>query len=800
LELFLFILLLVLAGGAFYLVHQKKKQERRAFELSFLHILIPKKESDLDEKKEGAGQQTFKDKISVMEQFLSSMHDLGKDHYITLEYITVDGKVNFFMGVPTPLVELVEKQLTSYYPDAIVELVEEHNPFAEKSFEASCEFELKKSQVYPLKTYQELESDPLNNVVNSLSKLQKGEGAMVQILLKPEKDSKWQDEAKKKAENMYNDKDDSSGMSFGKFMKTLVTGKGAKQDDKPKEAKRLTPITEEVVKAIDSKSHKAGFDTIIRVVTTAGSSFEAKNLLSNIAGSFVQFSHPRMNGLKKVTKGSHESRLYKTLLRVFSRSAFQKHMVLATSEIASLFHLPHSKYNNLGAIKWQNFKIAPPPDNLPEEGILLGHTNYRGVRKEVRLGGEDRFRHFYIIGQTGTGKSQVLTTQIKQDIKNGNGICVMDPHGELAESILPFIPKERADDVIIFNPADTERPLGLNMLEAENDDEMAFVTEDVTNMMIGLFGPEIFGPRIQDYFRNGVLTLMSDPDGGALTDIVALFTNEDFQKAKRKHVKNAIVKSWWDNTYDSMADREKKEIIPYFAAKFGQFITNATVRNIIGQRKSSFDMFEAMNQRKIILVNLSKGLIGDLNANLLGMIIISKIQVAAMRRQKQAPEDRVPFYCYIDEFQNFVTDSIESILSEARKYKLGLILAHQYIDQLEKKGLGGETKLKGAIFGNVGNILSYKIGEIDAEFMAKVFAPVFSEQDISNQDTFKAIMKLSIGLQPSRPFSLTVQRSWLMEGYEKNPEVGEAIKQLARLKYGRQREFVDREIQFRIGA
>ncbi len=773
--------------------------EHRAYTMKFLHVLIPKKESDLDAKKEADSRGDFKEKVAVMEQLLASIHDIGKDNHVSLEYVTINGLVHFYVGVPSDKAELIEKQITSYYPDAIVEIEKEVNIFPDECEVHTAEFELKKEFTYPIKTYQQLESDPINNFINSLSKFDKHEGAMIQILLRPVPDKKWQDRVKKKAEDVYNDKKDASLKPLS-FLKDIFTLFSSSSSDKKDEPKKMTPLTEEVVKAIETKSHRVGFDVKIRVVGAAKTTYEAKNIVNNIAGAFVQLSHPRMNALKKKEKGRLGTNLYHLLLRSFYRGVFEKPQVLSTDEIASIYHFPHNKFNQSGSVKWQNFKISPPPENLPEEGLYLGYTNYRGVRKDVRLADEDRFRHFYIIGQTGTGKSSILQSMIKQDLQNGAGICVMDPHGELAEDILPYIPKERADDVILFNPADTERPLGLNFLEAKDADEMAFVTEDLTKMMIGLFGPEIFGPRIQDYFRNGVLTLMSDPEGSALTDIMALFTNEEFQKKKRKHLNNAVVKSWWDHTFDAMGDREKTEIIPYFAAKFGQFITNDTIRNIIGQTKSSFDMSEAMQQRKIILVNLSKGLIGDLNANLLGMIIVSKIQMAAMRRQKMPKSERVPFFCYIDEFQNFVTDSIESILSEARKYKLGMILAHQYIDQLEAKSLGGETKLKGAIFGNVGNVLSYKIGEIDAEFMAKVFAPVFSEQDIANQDAFKAIMKLSVDLQPTRPFSLTIRKHWEMEEFVENKEVGEAIRQLARLKYGRQREFVDREIRYRIGA
>lgn len=793
-------ILIVIASLGTFIFFEKRKAEKKAMSMAFLHILIPKKESDLDEKRDTVGQHgNFKEIVSVMEQLLASMHSIGKENCISMEYVAQNEQVYFYMAVPYESRDIVEKQITSYYPDAIVDITEEPNIFREDSMQESAEIVLKKNYKFPIKTYQQLESDPINSITNSLSKLAPGEGAMLQILIRPV-GNKWQDKAKKLAEDIYNDKKPDD-MSFKGLMKDVFKIFNSSSSDKPKEPKKMTPLTEEVVKAIETKSHKVGFDVVIRVVTSAPTKFSASNLLQNITNSFVQFAHPRMNSFEKSKKGKKKDVLLMAIFRMFpSFDLRRKQQILGVEEIASLFHPPHHKFNKSEAIKWQNFKLAPPPENLPDSGLLLGTTFYRGVRKEVRIKNEDRFRHFYIIGQTGTGKSTILQTMIKQDFRLGNGICVMDPHGELANDVLPFVPRERADDIIIFNPSDTERPLGLNMLEAESDEERELIALDAMNMMIKLFGPEIFGPRIQDYFRNGVLTLMYDPEGGALTDIVNLFVNKDFQKKKRDHITNPIIKSWWDHTFDNMGDREKQEMIPYFAAKFGQFITNSTMRNIIGQTKSSFDFGKIMQEKKILLVNLSKGLIGDTNAELLGMIIVSKLQIAALRRQRMEKSERQDFFCYIDEFQNFVTNSIESILSEARKYRLGLVLAHQYIDQLEKKNLGGATALKGAIFGNVGNILSYKIGEIDAEFMAKVFSPVFSEQDISNMDAFKAVMKLSIDLQPSRPFSLSVQKAWEMEGFKNDKEAANAYTQLSRLKYGRQREFVDREIRYRIGA
>ncbi len=339
--------------------------------------------------------------------------------------------------------------------------------------------------------------------------------------------------------------------------------------------------------------------------------------------------------------------------------------------------------------------------------------------------------------------------------------------------------------------------MGLNLLEADTEEEREFVALEAMNIMIKLFGPEIFGPRIQDYFRNGVLTLMSHPEGGAITDVLNLFVNEEFQKERIKYITNPIVKSWWENTYNAMGQREKQEMIPYFAAKFGQFITNSTMRNIIGQSKSAFRIDDVMQEGKLLFLNLSKGVLGDINTQLLGMIIVSKIQVAALRRQRLAKEDRKEFFLYIDEFQNFVTDSIESILSEARKYRLGLVLGHQYIDQLTKQDLGGKTDLKGAVFGNVGNMIALKIGAPDAEALEKEFGPYFSQQDLVSQDALNAACKISVDNQSSKPFSLQCIKSWLEKG---DKEAVQAYIELSRLKYGRDREFVDREIFYRIGV
>jgi hypothetical protein len=365
-----------------------------------------------------------------------------------------------------------------------------------------------------------------------------------------------------------------------------------------------------------------------------------------------------------------------------------------------------------------------------KDGVLLGVNIYRNVFSPVYIKREDRTRHHYCIGKSGTGKSVFLQTLARQDIRNGDGLCLIDPHGDLAEDMLAYIPKERAKDVVYFEAGDEERPMGLNLYEIDNLDQADRTVNDATEIFLKMFGPEIFGPRIQEYFKYGSLTLLEDfEDRPTLLDVTRLFTDDGFREFKLKKVTNAVVRNRREKTYNAMGDREKQEIIPYFSSKFVSFNTNRLIRNIIGQTKSAFTFDDIMNNQKILLINLSKGKIGELNAQLLGMIIVSKVYNSAMARASMDAKDRKDFYLYVDEFQNFVSGTFADILSEARKYRLGLIMAHQYIAQLDPaKGLGdsggGKSDVKAAVFGNVGTMMSFKVGAPDAEFLEKEYAPV----------------------------------------------------------------------------
>ncbi len=781
----------------------------------FLKIRIPKKESKEDKEADReslGGNADFKESIGVMKQFFESLSSLaagkwsarikGQD-FLSFEYVLKDSRIDFYVVLPNYLKKVVEKLITTYYPDTYIEETEDYNIFQEDSAVSHCFMHTTKPYSYPIKTYMRMSSDPLNGITNALSKLEVHEGAVIQIMLKPEPNG-WQKEGREIAKNLMENKDSESLLaSFNplKWISDLLSMifRGSSESSLPDQsAGRTTPLLDEQIKAIEEKNTQTGFDTIIRLVASSDRKDKADSILASMKTSFAQYATTDNNSLGTRDKYIGDIIPHFLMRDMYIPRRFKK-MILTPEELASLFHLPNIKYNKAPNINWQNYKIAPPPHNLPKEGLLLGHNVYRGVSTPVYMKNEDRFRHFYVIGQTGTGKSSILQVMIRQDFKNGKGVCVMDPHGQLIEDLLPFIPKERADDVIYFNPGDLERPMGLNLLEAETPEERDMIALDAMNIMIKLFDEEIFGPRIQDYFRNGCLTLMEAEGGGALTDIVRLFTDDDFQKEKTKNIQNPIVKSFWENQMAKTGAREKQEMIPYFASKFGQFVTNGLMRNIIGQTKSAFDISDCMNTGKILLVNLSKGETGDINSKLLGMIIVSKLQVAALRRQRMAKEDRRDFFMYIDEFQNYVTDSIEVILSEARKYRLSLNMAHQYLAQLETSGgrRSSGVNLKDAVFGNVGSIMCYKIGAQDAEYMAKEMAPIFSDQDLINTDKYKAVMKLSIDTQPSKPFSIIPVNPYLESG---NPAIADALVQLSRLKYGKDKAFVEREIFRRLGA
>ena len=795
----------------------------------FLRITVPIKDSKEDRERETeqfSSGKTFKEVLDVMTHFFEAIHATYESDYINIitgqdffscEYVVLNAELQFFFVVPRSLQSLITKQITGFYPDIFVEPTEDYNIFRKGYRAHGMYIRTEKQTMYPIRTYQFLGSDPFNNISNTLSKISTDEGAAIQVMLRPVSDG-WQNKGRDVANDLFQGKKKKGFLEMLNVFSWIATwvrilAQGAENEkfvdnmDTNTGATRTTPMMDEQIKLMESKNVKVGYETLIRVVSSAKSKYRAKQIVMEMKDSFMQYNAPNNNGFVKTKYYSLNALLKGFILREIKSGWLQRFfhpykMIFCSEEVASIFHLPNVKYNKAPVIKWQEYKIAPAPNNTPTDGLLLGNNIYRGETKKVHIKTDDRRRHFYIIGKSGTGKSTILKNMIKEDTLENKGVCVIDPHGDLVQDTLPHIPRHRADDVILFDPGDQSRPMGLNMLEAYTPDEKEFMSQEALSIFIKMFGEEIMGPRLQDYFRNGALTLMDDDEEGAtLIDLPRLFSDESWQRYKVTKVKNPVVRAFWEKQMASTGAREKQEIIPYFAAKFGPFVTNGQIRNVIGQTKSGFDFRKVMDDGKILLCNLAKGKLGDLNAQLLGMILVSKLQMGAMSRVDTPEEDRRDFYMYVDEFQNFVTESFASILSEARKYRLDLIIAHQYISQITQMGGGGKGKhedntIKDAVFGNVGSMMCFKIGAQDAEYMAKEFAPVFSEQDLINIANYQAYIKLNIDNATSRGFSLAT----IYDPSKGDVEAGEAYRQLSRLKFARERSFVEREIFRRVGA
>jgi len=547
-----------------------------------------------------------------------------------------------------------------------------------------------------------------------------------------------------------------------------------------------TPLQEETIKLLTKKSEKTGFDTQIRVLSLAKTKQEAEANLRNIYSGFTQFNAPDRNTLKLYRNYEKKSFLTHFILRSFL--PFEK-IILNSEELATIYHFA-SEHIDTPGIRWFMAKRAAAPATLPKEGIVLGKNVYRGDESFVRLKDPDRRRHLYSIGMTGTGKSTFFESLILQDIKNGKGLAVFDPHGELVEQILNKIPKERAEDVIFFDPSDTSRPMGLNLLEWKTKEQKDFLVQEAIQIFYKLFDPNgqgFIGPQFEHWMRNAALTVMEYPEGGTLIEIPKLFTDDSFREMRISYVKDPVVKAFWTQQLAKTADFHKSEMYNYFISKFGRFMTNITMRNIIGQPKSAFDFREAMDSGKILLIKLAKGEIGEINSNLLGMIFVARMFTAALSRGDIEESQRRDFYLYVDEFQNFATDTFASILSEARKFRLDLNITNQYIAQIPEN-------IRDAIIGNVGTLVAFRVGVPDAEFMEKEFEPVANKTDLNNIDAYNAYVKLLVDNTPTRPFSMQT----IKEPSEENPKLGKAINELSRLKYGRDVSIVELEIQDRI--
>lgn len=787
--------ILVLAATVylFYRYYSKSGLNKRANDLVLLEIKVPKKY----EREEYETLKSIPEITAIADQFFSSLGSLfeggikGIIHgqpTISLEYIAKEKEIVFFVGVPKSYQQLVEKQIQSFYPMAQIEPSGDFRIFKEGSEIAYGMITTSRSFIYPIKTYRELNVDSIANITNVLSKIGDNSRASIQILIKPVSQS-WRTQVEWAIRKIQEGRGAPLGISWfnklGYFLGNFTTS--AVQNQKDNEMiRKITPLQEETIKLLSEKSTKTGFSVQIRLVSMAPNMPEAEVNLKNIFSSFAQFTSPDKNTFKFLRGFEKKSFLTHYILRHFI--GFNK-MILNSEELASIYHFP-SQHIDTPGIRWFMAKRSPVPANMPKEGIILGKNVYRREEITVRLKENDRRRHLYCIGMTGTGKSTLFESMILQDIREGKGVAVFDPHGELVEKIIDKIPKERAEDVIYFDPADTTRPLGVNLLEWKTKEQKDFLVQEAVQIFYKLFDPHgqgFIGPQFEHWMRNAALTLMDSPEGGTLIEIPKLFTDDAYRERKIESISDPVVKAFWTQQLAKTADFHKSEMYNYFISKFGRFMTNLTMRNIIGQGKSSFDLREVMDKGKILLINLAKGEIGEINSNLLGMIFVTKLFTAALSRVDVEEDKRRDFYLYVDEFQNFSTDTFAQILSEARKFRLNLNITNQYIAQIPEL-------IRDAIIGNVGTLVAFRIGVPDAEFMAKEFTPVADQTDLNNIDAFNAYVKLLIDNAPTRPFSMQT----IQDKTPDNRELGKAVRELSRLKYGRDVNIVSAEIDERI--
>ena len=769
----------------------------------FLEVLVPKEgdQNDAQNQSEEARKQI----ISIAEQMFTSISEtyrtqktsFGSAGSISFEIVSIEKKISFYIICPGSLQDLIEKQVHAQYPHAQVDRVKAYNPFSIGIFQSSAELDLQKKYVYPFRSYKNMESDPLNAITTAMSKLDEHQSAIIQMVVSSAGNS-WQSKPRKMALEIQQGKTPESveKSSWSRAMHDiLASSKHNKFKDPSKkdlsgnnEPIHLTPMQQEIVKRLEEKASRPGFKANIRVITSAESKVSAETNLSNILSSFTQYAMPPFNGFKVKVKDNKRT-LIDFMLRAFTDG--RNAPIFNTEELASIWHLP-TRFILTPNIKWLTAKKSAPPLNLPEQGLIIGNSDYRNAQATVRIDRDDRRRHMYLIGRTGTGKSELIKNMAMQDIKNGEGICVVDPHGDLIEGILEHIPKERAEDVILFEPFDTDRPMGLNILEVHSEEQKDFAVQEMISIFYKLVtDPAMLGPMFEHNMRNAMLTLMADEEfPGTIADIPRIFTDTEFQKYKVSKVKDPVVRNYWEKEMAKTSDFHKSEMLGYLISKVGRFVENSMMRNIVGQGRSSFDIRDVMDNKKILLLNLAKGKTGEINAKLIGLIIVSKIQMAALSRADMPEADRSDFYLYVDEFQNFITDAFSTILSEARKYRLNLIIAHQYLGQLEQAAGAqgaGTSSLRDAVFGNTGTELCFRIGVEDAEIMKKEFSPVFNEFDLVNIERGNAFMKLMIKGTTSVPFNIQVLKP--LTGGSK--ETAEAIRQLSRLKFGRPRDQVE---------
>lgn len=794
----------LIAAPIIYLQAQKSFREQKNYErgLKMVPLLIhlPPPSDDIE-----AGGRDVRDvvdetisKAQIIYNIIASTLQKGfksnfyGQRHFGFEIIGSQGFIYYYASVPVTLVEVVKQAVSSAYPTARLEEVAEHNIFnkvGKINATVGGELDLKEEFAYPIATYQDLKRDAMQSLLNSLSTLGKEDGAAIQILMRPAAPSWRKTAAAAATAKRKGSKQKKGAAQAGSWVKSFAVALSKPPEHTGKEGEKSKPelsnLEQATLDAIDEKTRYPGFEVLIRVVVSSNISQRSQAILNNMVASFALYDAPGKNGFKYTPAKDAGQLTTDYIMRLFPQA--KKKNILNAVELATLFHFPDQTNIPTSQLTRQDSKQVDGPRNIPEDGMLLGYNIFRGAKKPIRLGLHDRQRHMYVVGQTGTGKSTFLEDLALQDMLNGNGFAFVDPHGDTAERLLAMVPKERTEDLIYFSPADMDYPMGLNLFEFDNPDQKDFIIQEVLNMLYKLYDPQhsgIMGPRYEDMFRNAALAVMADPDGGTFIEIPQLFRDPQFLKRKLQHVKDQTVLDFWQKQFPAQQrSNEAGEVTAWFVSKFGAFLSNEMMRNMIGQTKSAFNLREIMDNKKILIVNLSKGRTGDLNSKLLGMIFVMKFQAAAMSRATIPESERIDFSLYVDEFQNFSTDSFATIMSEARKYHLNLIVANQFTTQLTEE-------IRDAVFGNMGTIVSFRIGQNDVEALGRYFQPTFNGDDLLRVPNYNTIIRTLVNGVPTQPFSMAT----LPPLGTPNPKLADALKQLSAAKYGRPKSTVEAEI------
>lgn len=739
--------------GGLALWNNRKIKQIQTLESTLLVLEIPR----TNDKSELAAEQLFASLHGILRDAEELKRTGGVQEHLSFEIASVGGQIRFYVWTPKTLQSFVEGQIYAQYPTVQIHEADEDYVAHERHHSVihTTEITLADSEFLPLKTFQSFEVDPLAGITGTLAKLEDtGEELWIQVLVRPVPDS-WH----KNSSAWISKVKSGGGFSFGngldmKWLGTLAEAlvkppEAGDSKDKPKE---LSERDKTRIAEAEKKATKLGYQVKIRMAYLGESQANAKLRIQALVGTYKQYNSTNLNGFKQTSSNFDKEALGAYRGRVFMAG---DGFVLNIEELASVFHLPHTNVETPNIV-WASTKTAEPPAKLPvitgneavDENIsAFGLTNFRGINHQFGMLRYDRSRHVYIIGQTGAGKSGLLELFALSDIYHNAGYAIIDPHGDFAINNMKFIPPHRIKDVVYFNPADTAHPVGFNPLEVTDPNMKSNISSEVIGVLKRMFG-ESWGPRLEYILRYTILALLDRPETTML-DITRMLTDKKFRKETLDYCTDTVVLQFWKVEFASWNDKFVAEAIAPVLNKVGAFTANPVIRNIIGQPKSTFNIREIMDDGKILVVNLSKGLIGEDNAGILGSFLVTKIQLAAMSRS-DIPDikDRRPFFLYVDEFQNFATDSFATILSEARKYGLNLTVANQYISQMT-------DTVRGAVFGNVGTMISFRVSAEDAQILSQQFQPQFEANDLLQMHNRHFIINMVIQGEKAPAFSAT---------------------------------------------